>query len=249
MQGLNSDNCIQYFSIKNKNNNKISAFSLIELSIVLIIIGLLVAGITGGQSLIESAKIRAFINELNGYKQAVAAFYAERDRYPGDLNNDGYVGLCDTGDGCVRDKYTASSFKSPYNISNINVAIGGFIELYLSGMIDVEPKIEDNRVDNPYSKVYKDGYYRFYSYGNVADASPSDFFYKIKDASPYLNFFNDMSDYKQTKIFKSVDEKIDDGKYNGGNVRSYSMGGYNTYDEAIEGELGLRDLYYNVGVR
>ena len=45
-----------------------SAFSLIELSIVLIIIGLLVAGVTGGASLIQSAKTRALINEINNYK-------------------------------------------------------------------------------------------------------------------------------------------------------------------------------------
>ena len=47
----------------NNNNNK--AFSLIELSIVLMISGLLVGGITGGKSLIESAKIRNVINEFN----------------------------------------------------------------------------------------------------------------------------------------------------------------------------------------
>ena len=52
----------------NNNNNK--AFSLIELSIVLIIIGLLVAGITGEKSLIESAKIRNIINGFNNLEKS-----------------------------------------------------------------------------------------------------------------------------------------------------------------------------------
>ena len=45
-----------------KYSDNILAFSLIELSIVLIIIGLLIAGVTGGASLIESAKITNFIS-------------------------------------------------------------------------------------------------------------------------------------------------------------------------------------------
>ena len=74
----------------NNNNNK--AFSLIELSIVLIIIGLLVAGITGGQSLIESAKVHSFYSSLNNYKQAFNTFYISHSRFPGDFNMDGRIG-------------------------------------------------------------------------------------------------------------------------------------------------------------
>ncbi len=56
---VNLNNTFNYTNqnfIKSQINN-LFAFSLIELSIVLIIIGLLVAGITGGAILIESAKI------------------------------------------------------------------------------------------------------------------------------------------------------------------------------------------------
>ena len=58
----------------NNNNDNNKAFSLIELSIVLIIIGLLVAGITGGGSLVKSAKIRGLITEFKNYKQALIHF-------------------------------------------------------------------------------------------------------------------------------------------------------------------------------
>ncbi|MDD2840207.1 MAG: prepilin-type N-terminal cleavage/methylation domain-containing protein [Rickettsiales bacterium] len=64
-----------------KNNTK--GFSLIELSIVLIIIGLLIAGITGGASLIKSAELRSTISEVRNYQTAVNAFYTEKGYLPG----------------------------------------------------------------------------------------------------------------------------------------------------------------------
>ena len=75
-----------------KTSFKLSAFSLIELSIVLIIMGLLVAGVTGGQSLIQSAKLRSFVNEVSNYKQAVNTFYTINGRLPGDPNGTGRMG-------------------------------------------------------------------------------------------------------------------------------------------------------------
>ncbi len=63
---------------------KKSAFSLIELSIVLIIIGLLIAGVTGGASLIRSSELRAAISEARGWSTAVNGFYNQFNAYPGD---------------------------------------------------------------------------------------------------------------------------------------------------------------------
>ena len=70
-----------------KLNNK--GFSLIELSIVLIIIGLLVAGITGGASLIKSAELRAVMSEVRNYQTAVNAYYTATGKLPGGLDDTG----------------------------------------------------------------------------------------------------------------------------------------------------------------
>lgn len=66
--------------------NKRQAFSLIELSIVLIIIGLLIAGVTGGASLIKNAELRKITEEARGYQTAVNSFYAKYNALPGDYN-------------------------------------------------------------------------------------------------------------------------------------------------------------------
>lgn len=62
-------------------------FSLVELSIVLVILGLLTGGILSGQSLIRASELRALSTEYQRYITAVHSF---RDRYfqlPGDMNN------------------------------------------------------------------------------------------------------------------------------------------------------------------
>lgn len=62
-----------------------AAFSLVELSIVLVILGLLVGGVLSGQSLIRAAELRAVSTEYMRYVTAVQSF---RDKYfaiPGDM--------------------------------------------------------------------------------------------------------------------------------------------------------------------
>jgi prepilin-type N-terminal cleavage/methylation domain-containing protein len=72
--------------MKKTFSTKKSAFSLIELSIVLIIIGLLIAGVTGGASLIKSSELRSAISEARGYAVAVNGFYSQYNELPGDYD-------------------------------------------------------------------------------------------------------------------------------------------------------------------
>ena len=63
------------------------AFSLVELSIVLVILGLLVGGVLSGQSLIRAAELRSISSDYSRY---IAASQSFRDKYfalPGDMTN------------------------------------------------------------------------------------------------------------------------------------------------------------------
>lgn len=62
-------------------------FSLLELSIVLVIIGLIAGGITAGSSMIRAAELRAGTTQIERYQIAMHLF---KDKYfglPGDLKN------------------------------------------------------------------------------------------------------------------------------------------------------------------
>lgn len=58
------------------------AFSLVELSIVLVILGLLVGGILAGRALIHASELRGVHTEFNQYKTAVMAFRNKYLLYP-----------------------------------------------------------------------------------------------------------------------------------------------------------------------
>ena len=72
-----------------KEKNKIynNGFSLLELSIVLSIIGLIAGGVTVGANIIHAAQLRAVITDINSYTSAMLAFKDKFDGLPGDLTN------------------------------------------------------------------------------------------------------------------------------------------------------------------
>src|SRR3984885_348580 len=65
---------------------KEKGFTLIELSIVLVIIGLIVGGVLVGQDLIRAAQVRATVTQIEKYNSAVNTFRGKYGALPGDLN-------------------------------------------------------------------------------------------------------------------------------------------------------------------
>lgn len=65
-----------------KNN---AGFTLVELAIVLVIIGLLVGGVLVGQDLIKAAEIRAVSSDIERFNTGAGAFRTKYSGVPGDL--------------------------------------------------------------------------------------------------------------------------------------------------------------------
>jgi len=62
-------------------------FSLIELTAVMIIIALVIAGISGGNSLLNQANLRAVITDFQEHKTNYLTFVKRFNRVPGDMEN------------------------------------------------------------------------------------------------------------------------------------------------------------------
>ncbi len=67
--------------------NLTQGFTSVELSIVIIIIGFLIAGIAAGQSLIKQASINAAISDMQNFQTAYNTFLQRYSAIPGDMTN------------------------------------------------------------------------------------------------------------------------------------------------------------------
>ena len=90
--------------------NSHSGFTLVELAIVLVIIGLVLAAVLKGQEMIQNAKIKNLASDLKGVS---VAYYAYLDRYmaiPGDdpaaSSHAGTGAIAGNGDGLISGLFT-----------------------------------------------------------------------------------------------------------------------------------------------
>lgn len=64
-----------------------NGFSLVELSVVILIIGLLTAGVTSGAKLVKQAELRSILREYEEINVAINTFKSTYDAVPGDMQD------------------------------------------------------------------------------------------------------------------------------------------------------------------
>ncbi|EDP76672.1 prepilin-type N-terminal cleavage/methylation domain-containing protein [Hydrogenivirga sp. 128-5-R1-1] len=92
-------------------------FTLIELAIVLVIIGIIIGMVLKGQDLIQNARLKKFINEVRRYELPMWICVDKLQTFPGDTDKDGLIDADPLANTC----YTNTS-QSP---TSHTVSIGG----------------------------------------------------------------------------------------------------------------------------
>lgn len=163
--------------------------------------------------------------------------------------------------------YKKGDFAAPYDGEAANSAYGipnyhsaPFVDLYLEGITDFQPKnagsstLTETLAKNggiPYSKTLK-SFFSYFENGREDNSLSTHVKYGMKEDEIYFtNSVGSMVNLREDpKIFKFVDEKLDDGIYNSGVVRSACEGaannGCNSYDSAIDNKKKCSTLYYKI---
>lgn len=244
-----------------------NGFSLVELSIVLVILGLLTGGILAGQSLIRASELRSLTSQLTQYHGAIYTF---RDKYmglPGDLRNAtsfwgtaagmGADAACEAifsttpatcngnGDGIIRNNavVNAETFRVWHHLAN-----AGMIEGSFTGRNATGDHVNPSYVGGTNVPLCKIGACRISIVGYPADvAADADQF-----ASPGgINEFNVRSTSSAGVLTPeeawNLDSKLDDGKAVTGKFRiihkltSGWLPGYVTTDVATTADYRLTE--------
>jgi prepilin-type N-terminal cleavage/methylation domain-containing protein len=154
------------------------AFTLLELAIVLSVIGLIVAGITVGTTIITQSKIRAIASELRQFQTAISGFTIQYNALPGDFatastyfstctsaagdggscngNGDGYIGIKS------QNWWGGTTYNSNENLRAWqHMNLGGFLPVAYTGFGASTTNGTEPGVNSPKSK-YEGGIYLFW---------------------------------------------------------------------------------------
>ena len=228
-----------------KSGKQKSGFTLIELSIVLVIIGLIVGGVLVGQDLIKAAEVRAQITQIEKLNTAVNTFKGKYGYLPGDIPDPyatqfGFlprVAFSGDGDGLIKGLVSLA-------IYNCGFCTGGetlmfFVDLSTANLIEnkfntatasSQPVATGNNIalylpkakmsDSNYINVWSGGYNVNMSAGGDYNNNGINYF-----SLSLINGLGTIYNYSITATpgisvlqAANIDKKIDDGLPQSGNI-------------------------------
>jgi prepilin-type N-terminal cleavage/methylation domain-containing protein len=165
-------------------------FTLVELAIVMVIIGLLIGAVLKGQAMIDDAKQKRMMNDLQGISAAIFTYYDRYNAVPGDDSRDHGWGI---------------------TLGNANGFFGGtevtagWQALRYSGLLSGDPANSGATAPprSPYGGAYGFASAAFAGFGST------------NVTKNYISIAT-----VPGNVAEAIDIKFDDGVYNTGTVRA-----------------------------
>lgn len=222
--------CPPLLILKHKLNHVItsrkqSGFTLVELSIVIVIIGLIVAGVTAGKSLVSAANLRTIVGEINETTLAINAFKLQYNYLPGDLPNaysywgascDASAALCN-GNGDSMVPWQQESMRSWQHLALAKLVTGTYTGLWTGTITPDEFFISKSKLASFAIQTVTD----IQAFKSGGTASRNNFSIFISAPSGSDGWIPPLT-VGQTQ---NIDNKIDDGVANNGKVYGISGNG------------------------
>lgn len=225
-----------------------TGFTLIELSIVLVIIGLIVGGVLVGRDLISAAAVRAQVSQIEGYNRATNTFRGKYNALPGDMRDEdatkfgflrgywdiGCVDPCSNGDGIIGNNEGAQRQSSEPHLFWVDLSAARLIPESFTAYLGIYTDSTNIPQFLPPAKI-SNGHYVYVWSGGVVPTSYVD----GPTGKDGINYYTvaGMTTYQRDDYFRStptmrvrdaynIDLKVDDGLPQSGKVKAFYAGIY-----------------------
>lgn len=194
-------------------------FTLVEIAIVLMIVGLLIGGILRGQELIQSARVRNIIDQKSAIQTAYVGFLDRYRMLPGDLTqtqagivgNNAVFAVTSPGNGTIEIATESVLFFQ-------NLTAAGFLSCGACMSVVAEGPV--GAIDNSPVNVYG----AFLRVGNEASSPLGTLRWYDSSATLLNRLVLYTGDTIPSQVFAEVDRKADDGAPGTGQLR-FAIGG------------------------
>lgn len=222
-----------------KNRFNKAGFTLIELSIVLVIIGLIVGGVLMGRDLIKAAQLRSLSSQLIEFETAISTFRLKYNCLPGDCADaTGFFGTdsggcpagsngdgtCNgNGDGFLGNAASTEVYRFWQHLGMSKLIAGSYTGVTEAGAGCGGACNATAGVNVPIPEGFDNGgYYTF-----TMESTDSGNFYSARKAT-FLSVGGESVSYHRSGLIsgedmKSIDLKIDDGLIISGRVSAWKL--------------------------